>query len=100
VLRLFLSALILAGGSLGDLLGRGLIFIVGVSIFKVASAVCRSTLSVHQLITARSIQGIGAALLMPGSLTMISVAFGENSHGRAIGTWSGFMAMAYDLERS
>jgi len=90
---LFLGALILVGGSLGDLFGRRLIFVVGVSIFAIASAACGVALSIDQLIIARSIQGIGAALLVPGSLAIISAAFDEKSRGRAIGTWSGFTAI-------
>jgi len=90
---LFLSALILVGGSLGDLLGRRLIFVVGTAIFTMASAACGSAMNIHQLIMARSIQGIGAALLVPGSLAIISVEFDEKSRGRAIGTWSGFTAI-------
>jgi EmrB/QacA subfamily drug resistance transporter len=90
---LFLAALILVGGSLGDLFGRRLIFLVGVSIFAVASAACGAASSIHQLIMARSIQGVGAALLVPGSLAIISSSFDEESRGRAIGTWSGFTAI-------
>jgi EmrB/QacA subfamily drug resistance transporter len=90
---LLLGALILVGGSLGDLFGRRLIFVVGIAIFAFASAVCGAALDIHQLIIARSIQGIGAALLVPGSLAIISVAFDEKSRGRAIGTWSGFTAI-------
>jgi EmrB/QacA subfamily drug resistance transporter len=90
---LFLGALILVGGSLGDLLGRRLIFVVGVASFAVASAFCGAASNVHQLIVARSIQGIGAALLVPGSLAIISTAFDEKSRGHAIGTWSGFTAI-------
>lgn len=90
---LLLGALILVGGSLGDLFGRRLIFVVGIAIFAVASAVCGAALNIHQLIIARSIQGIGAALLVPGSLAIISAAFDEKSRGRAIGTWSGFTAI-------
>src|ERR1700693_1093557 len=69
---LFLGALILVGGSFGDLFGRRLIFVLGVSIFALASAGCGFASSIHQLIFARSIQGVGAALLVPGSLTIIS----------------------------
>jgi EmrB/QacA subfamily drug resistance transporter len=87
---LFLSALVLVGGSLGDLFGRRLIFVVGITIFTAASAVCGASLNIHQLIIARSIQGVGAALLVPGSLAIISTAFDEKSRGRAIGIWSGF----------
>src|SRR5271155_752428 len=90
---LFLGALILVGGSLGDLFGRRLIFVVGIAIFTLASAICGAALNIHQLIIARSIQGIGAALLVPGSLAIISAAFDEKSRGRAIGTWSGFTAI-------
>jgi EmrB/QacA subfamily drug resistance transporter len=90
---LFLGALILVGGSLGDLFGRRLIFVVGIAIFTVASALCGAALDIHQLIIARSIQGIGAALLVPGSLAIISAAFEGKSRGRAIGTWSGFTAI-------
>jgi EmrB/QacA subfamily drug resistance transporter len=90
---LFLGALILVGGSLGDLFGRRLIFIAGIVIFAVASAACGAALSIQQLILARSIQGIGAALLVPGSLSIIGTAFDEKSRGQAIGTWSGFTAI-------
>ncbi len=90
---LFLGALILVGGSLGDLLGRRLVFASGVAIFAAASAGCGAASSVQQLIIARSIQGLGAALLVPGSLAIISNAFDEKSRGQAIGTWSGFTAI-------
>src|SRR6266704_6834783 len=89
---LFLGALILVGGSLGDLFGRRLVFVVGVIIFAVASAGCGAASSIHQLIIARSVQGVGAALLVPGSLAIISTSFVETSRGQAIGTWSGFTA--------
>src|SRR5712671_4890751 len=90
---LFLSALILAGGSLGDLFGRRRIFVVGVAVFAAASAGCGLASGIHQLIIARSIQGVGAALLVPGSLAIISTSFDEASRGQAIGTWSGFTAI-------
>ncbi|HTC93167.1 MAG TPA: MFS transporter [Terriglobales bacterium] len=90
---LFLGALILAGGSLGDLFGRRLIFVTGVAIFAAASLACGIAASIHQLIIARSIQGVGAALLVPGSLAIISTSFDEKSRGHAIGTWSGFTAI-------
>ena len=69
------------------------LFLTGVSIFAVASAVCGVASSIEQLIIARSIQGAGAALLVPGSLAIISANFDENSRGQAIGTWSGFTAI-------
>ncbi len=90
---LFLGALILAGGSLGDLLGRRRIFLIGVGIFAAASTACGIASNIQQLVMARSIQGVGAALLVPGSLSIISANFDEKSRGRAIGTWSGFTAI-------
>jgi EmrB/QacA subfamily drug resistance transporter len=89
----FLAALILVGGSLGDLWGRRLIFITGVFIFALASMGCGLAANVHQLIIARCVQGVGAALLVPGSLAIISTSFDESSRGKAIGTWSGFTAI-------
>ena len=90
---LFLGALILVGGSLGDLLGRRLVFVSGVALFAAASVACGLSTSVHALIVARSIQGVGAALLVPGSLAIISTSFDEKRRGEAIGTWSGFTAI-------
>src|SRR5579864_6527441 len=89
----FLGALILVGGSLGDAMGRRLIFVVGIAIFAIASALCGVASSVDLLIIARSVQGVGAALLVPGSLAIISTSFDEKSRGQAIGTWSGFTAI-------
>jgi len=90
---LLLSAFVLVGGSLGDHYGRRRIFLVGVAIFALASAACGFTGNIRQLIAARAIQGFGAALLIPGSLAIISNSFSENERGRAIGTWSGFSAI-------
>lgn len=90
---LFLGALILVGGSIGDVMGRRLMFLVGVAIFAIASAGCGIASNIHQLIVARSIQGVGAALLVPGSLAIISTSFDEKSRGQAIGIWSGFTAI-------
>lgn len=89
----FLAALILVGGSFGDRFGRRLVFLTGVLIFALASAGCGFASNIHQLIIARSIQGVGAALLVPGSLAIISTSFDEKSRGPAIGTWSGFTAI-------
>jgi EmrB/QacA subfamily drug resistance transporter len=94
---LFLGALILAGGSLGDLFGRRLVFLLGVAIFAVASMGCGLAPNIDLLIMARSIQGVGAALLVPGSLAIISASFDEKSRGQAIGTWSGFTAITTAL---
>jgi EmrB/QacA subfamily drug resistance transporter len=93
----FLSALILAGGALGDLLGRRRMFLIGVAVFAAASIACGLASSIHQLIAARCVQGIGAALLVPGSLAIISACFDEDSRGKAIGTWSGFTAITTAL---
>jgi EmrB/QacA subfamily drug resistance transporter len=90
---LFLGALILVGGLLGDLFGRRLIFVAGVATFAVASVVCGVASNIDELIIARCIQGVGAALLVPGSLAIISASFDEKSRGAAIGTWSGFTAI-------
>src|SRR2546426_7233537 len=90
---LFLGALILVGGSFGDLFGRRLMFVLGVAIFAIASAICGIASGIHQLIIARSIQGLGAAFLVPGSLAIISASFDEKTRGQAIGTWSGFTAI-------
>ena len=76
---LLLAALILVGGSLGDIFGRRLIFLLGVVIFAAASAGCGLAASIHQLLIARSVQGIGAALLVPGSLAIISTSFDEKT---------------------
>src|ERR1700728_1494305 len=90
---LMLAALLLVGGSLGDLLGRRKVYVFGVVVFAVASAGCGMARSIDMLIWARSLQGIGAALLVPGSLALITASFPEETRGQAIGTWSGFTAM-------
>jgi EmrB/QacA subfamily drug resistance transporter len=90
---LFLSALLLVGGSLGDRYGRRRIFNIGVVIFAAASALCGMAANIEQLIAARAVQGIGGAMLVPGSLALISSSFAENERGKAIGTWSGFSAI-------
>ena len=90
---LFLAALLLLGGSLGDLYGRRKIFAAGVVLFAIASAWCGVAPNVFQLIAARAVQGIGGALLVPGSLALISASFPVEERGRAIGTWSGFTAI-------
>ena len=94
---LFLSALILVGGALGDSYGRRNIFLFGVVLFAAASVGCGLSSSVTRLVLWRSIQGAGAALLVPGSLAIISACFDEKSRGQAIGTWSGFTAITTAL---
>jgi EmrB/QacA subfamily drug resistance transporter len=90
---LFLSALLLVGGSLGDQLGRKRVFIAGVAVFTGASVLCGLASSPRLLIGARALQGIGAAFLVPGSLAIINATFDGAERGRAIGTWSGFSAI-------
>src|SRR5436190_11600264 len=90
---LLLSALLLVGGSLGDHYGRRRVFLLGVVIFAVASGLCGFAGNIRQLIAARALQGFGAALLVPGSLVIISNSFSEQERGRAIGVWSGFSAI-------
>jgi EmrB/QacA subfamily drug resistance transporter len=87
---LFLAALILLGGAAGDLYGRRLVFTVGVLLFATASAWCGFAPDIRHLIIARALQGIGGAMLVPGSLAIISAAFTTDQRGKAIGTWSGF----------
>jgi EmrB/QacA subfamily drug resistance transporter len=91
---LTMSALILLGGSLGDRYGRRRVFVVGTVWFAVASALCGFAPNAQVLILARIIQGIGAALLTPGSLAMIQGAFVHDSRPRAIGAWSGLGSLA------
>ena len=90
---LFLAALLLMGGSLGDNFGRKRIYIIGVSVFALASIWCGLAPNIDHLIYARAAQGVGGALLVPGSLAIISSSFDEDERGRAIGTWSGFTAI-------
>jgi EmrB/QacA subfamily drug resistance transporter len=90
---LLLAALLLTGGALGDVYGRRKVFAAGVAIFSLASAWCGFAPDVHQLILARGLQGIGGALLVPGSLALISANFSQERRGRAIGTWSGFTSI-------
>src|ERR1700719_3627659 len=90
---LFLGALILVGGSMGDQFGRKRVFLVGIVSFTIASIVCGVATSPGMLIVGRALQGAGAALLVPGSLAIISATFDDAERGRAIGTWSGFSAI-------
>jgi EmrB/QacA subfamily drug resistance transporter len=94
---LFLSALILVGGSMGDQFGRKRVFLFGVVAFTAASILCGFATSPRMLIIARALQGIGAAFLVPGSLAIISATFNDADRGRAIGTWSGFTSITTAL---
>ena len=91
---LFLASLLLVGGALGDHFGRRRIFMAGVTVFAAASVGCALSRHADTLILARGLQGIGGALLVPGSLALISASFPEHERGRAIGTWSGFSGIA------
>jgi EmrB/QacA subfamily drug resistance transporter len=91
---LALASLILIGGSLGDRFGRRRVFLFGVTWFAVASALCGVSQTPTQLIAARTVQGIGAALLTPGSLAMIQGSFDRRDRGRAIGSWAGLGGIA------
>lgn len=91
---LTLSALILLGGSLGDRFGRRRVFVVGVVGFAVASLLCGLAQTPEQLIAARLVQGVGGALLTPGSLAMIQSVFRQEDRARAIGAWSGLSGVS------
>jgi EmrB/QacA subfamily drug resistance transporter len=91
---LTLAALILLGGSLGDRLGRRRIFLTGVTLFGVASLLCALAPGITLLIVARAVQGVGAALLTPGSLAIIQATFRPEDRSRAIGAWSGLGGVA------
>lgn len=91
---LTLASLILLGGSLGDRYGRRRVFIVGVVWFTVASLLCAAAPSIELLIAARALQGVGGALLTPGSLAIIQASFRHEDRARAIGAWSGLGGVA------
>src|ERR687897_1447684 len=88
------AALMLTGGKLADLLGRRLIFVVGLSIFTLSSLACGLADSGEALIAARVVQGIGAALMNPATLSIISATFPPHQRGMAIGIWAGVSALA------
>ena len=90
---LFLGSLVLVGGSLGDKLGRRTVFIAGIGLFTLASIGCGLAPGVGALIAARAVQGIGAAMLVPSSLSIIGAVFDDKERGKAIGTWAGVGAI-------
>ncbi|KXX69531.1 MFS transporter [Flammeovirga sp. SJP92] len=90
---LFLSALLMVGGALGDLYGRNRIFLMGLVLFSISSLVCGMAQNAHQLLVARAFQGVGGALLTPGSLSILSAHFDNENRGKAIGLWSTFSAL-------
>ncbi|MGH2820409.1 MAG: MFS transporter, partial [Actinomycetota bacterium] len=91
---LTLGSLIIFGGSLGDIYGRRKAFVWGLATFTVASILCGLAPSVPVLIGARALQGLGGALLVPGSLSMISATFHPDDRGQAIGAWSGLSGVS------
>jgi EmrB/QacA subfamily drug resistance transporter len=91
--ELMLAALLLIGGAAGDRYGRRRVFVIGVLVFTLASMICGLSRSVGMLIAARALEGVGGALLIPGSLALLSASFDAPRRGRAIGTWSGFTAI-------
>jgi EmrB/QacA subfamily drug resistance transporter len=91
---LTLASLILLGGSLGDRYGRRRIFALGVTLFTIASALCAAAPNAEMLVAARLLQGVGGALLTPGSLALIEASFRPTDRARAIGAWSGLGGVA------
>jgi EmrB/QacA subfamily drug resistance transporter len=91
---LTLAGLLLVAGSLGDRYGRRRVFVIGVSWFALASLLCGVAPDAPTLIAARALQGVGAALLTPGSLAILQASFAEQDSGRAIGAWSGLGGVA------
>jgi EmrB/QacA subfamily drug resistance transporter len=88
------ASLLLTGGKLGDLLGRRLIFAIGLAVFTISSLFCGLASSAPELIGARAVQGVGAALMMPATLSIISATFSVRERGTAIGIWAGVSASA------
>ncbi|MBU5421609.1 DHA2 family efflux MFS transporter permease subunit [Cellulomonas hominis] len=91
---LTLAALLLLGGSLGDRFGRRRVFVVGTVAFAAASVLCALAPTVGLLVAARALQGVGGALLTPGSLAILQGSFAEDDRARAIGAWSGLSGAA------
>ncbi|GAA2666811.1 MFS transporter [Nonomuraea recticatena] len=91
---LTLAGLILLGGSLGDRFGRRKIFLIGTVWFALASALCGAAPNVETLVLARALQGVGGALLTPGSLALIQASFVREDRPRAVGAWSGLGGVA------
>src|SRR5512132_54296 len=88
------AVLLLTGGKLGDLYGRRLIFTIGLVVFTLSSLACGLSSSATELIAARAVQGVGSALMMPATLSIISATFAARERGMAIGVWAGVSAMA------
>jgi EmrB/QacA subfamily drug resistance transporter len=91
------AVLIATGGRLGDIFGRRLMFLMGVIIFALTSATAGLAQDTTMLIASRAVQGIGAALMMPATLSIITHAFPASERGKAIGTWAGVSALALSI---
>ena len=89
-----LSSLVLLGGSLGDRFGRNRVFVLGLAGFTAASVLCGLAPNVEVLIAARAVQGIGAAMLVPGSLAILAAVFHPDDRARAVGAWSGMSGIS------
>ena len=94
---LTLAGLLLLGGTLGDRYGRRRVFVIGVVWFAGASLLCGLAPTAFWLVVARALQGVGAALLTPGSLAILQASFVQQDRSRAIGAWSGFGGLASAL---
>ena len=90
---LFLSALLLVGGALGDNWGLRRVYVIGIALFAIASLLCGIARNAEELIVARAVQGIGGALLVPGSLALLNAAFAPADRAKAIATWSALAAI-------
>src|SRR5580698_7868384 len=90
---LMLASLILIGGVLGDILGRKRVYMTGIVVLLIGSVACGCSVSTVMLIICRIVQGAGGALMIPGSLSLLSALIAEDERGRAIGTWSAFTTM-------
>ncbi len=87
---LALAALLLVSGAMGDRFGRRKVFTIGIALFTLSSLLCGFSQTIGQLIFFRALQGIGSAMMIPGSLAIINASFAEGTRGKAIGLWSGF----------
>jgi len=91
------AVLLATGGRLGDIFGRRRVFLVGVVVFAISSATAGLAPSTTALVVSRVVQGVGAALMMPGTLSIITDAFPAHERGKAMGTWAGVSALALAL---
>src|ERR671924_1137848 len=94
IYTLTFAVLLVTGGRLGDIFGRRRMFLFGVVVFALASATAGFAPSDGWLVASRALQGVGAAFMMPGTLSIIANAFPPHERGKAIGTWAGVSAIA------